>query len=83
VLTDVTMPRMSGPEVAERLAGHLPGTPVLFMTGHAEGAIVERGVLEPGTHLIEKPFSPAELTAKVRELLDRVAADDAAGGLPV
>ena len=44
---------------------------VLFTSGYTENAIVHRGVLEAGVELLAKPFSPTELRARVRELLDR------------
>jgi hypothetical protein len=40
------------------------------MSGYANDAIVHHGVLEPGTHFLSKPFSSANLTRKVREVLD-------------
>jgi len=70
LLTDVVMPQMSGRELADRLTAARPGLKVLYMSGYAEGAIAHRGVLEPGTWLIGKPFSAAALTGKVREVLD-------------
>jgi two-component system, cell cycle sensor histidine kinase and response regulator CckA len=69
LLTDVVMPRMSGRELAERLQEIRPGLPVLFMSGYAEDEIAHRGVLEPGTHFIEKPFSPEAFARKVQEVL--------------
>jgi len=70
LLTDVVMPRMNGGELAGRLARVCPGLRTLFMSGYADHAIVNNQVLLPGTHFIGKPFSAAELTAKVREALD-------------
>jgi PAS domain S-box-containing protein len=70
VLTDVVMPGMSGRELAERLWHDRPAMRVLFMSGYTEEAIERHGVLERGTHLISKPYSAVELTAKVRDILD-------------
>jgi PAS domain S-box-containing protein len=70
LLSDVVMPRMSGQECAEQAARLRPGLRVLFMSGYAEEAIAQQGVLQPGTRLLGKPFSAAELTRQVREVLD-------------
>lgn len=70
LLTDVVMPGMSGREVADRLSLLHPEMKVLFMTGYADSAIVHQGILEPGTALLLKPFTPDALAQKVREVLD-------------
>jgi PAS domain S-box-containing protein len=70
LLTDVVMPRMNGRELARRLHAIRPATKALYMSGYAPGAIVNQGVLEPGLAFIAKPLRPAELTRKVREVLD-------------
>ena len=69
LLTDVVMPGMSGKDLALALAGTSPGLRVLFMSGYTDNAIHHHGVLEPGTAFIEKPFSQAALTAKIRGVL--------------
>jgi hypothetical protein len=43
---------------------------VLYMSGYTDSFIAGHGVLEPGTHLLHKPFTQETLTRKVRELLD-------------
>ena len=70
LLSDVVMPKVSGPELARRLVGLRPDLIVLYMSGYTADAIVQHGVLEPGTAFIEKPFTPAGLTGKVRDVLD-------------
>jgi PAS domain S-box-containing protein len=73
LLTDVIMPRMSGPEVANRLA-EMPNrqkVATLFMSGYPHDAIMDHAVLQPGAPLIQKPFSLATLTARLREELQR------------
>ncbi len=70
LLSDVVMPRMGGQECAEQAVRLRPGLRVLFMSGYAEEAIAQQGVLQPGTRLLGKPFSAAELTRQVREVLD-------------
>ena len=69
LLTDVVMPGMSGPELAGELVAQRPGLRVLFASGYAEHAVASEGVLRPGTAFLEKPFTAAQLGAKLRETL--------------
>jgi PAS domain S-box-containing protein len=69
LLTDVIMPGMTGKELSERLRQSRPDTKVLFMSGYSAEVISRRGLLEPGIHYIEKPFTPEALAQKVRSLL--------------
>jgi CheY-like chemotaxis protein len=71
LVTDVVMPQMSGKELAERLTLASPGIKVLYMSGYTDNAIVHHGTLDPGTNFIAKPFAAADLTRKVREVLDK------------
>lgn len=70
LLTDVVMPQMTGPALAERLRQQWPALRVLFMSGYAEGSVLPTFLAEPGTGFIQKPFLPTELARKLRELLD-------------
>ncbi len=70
LVTDVVMPGMNGKEVAREVQGRHPGISVLFISGYAENAIAHHGVLDPGVHFIQKPFTSAELLRKVRSILD-------------
>ena len=69
LLTDVVMPQMSGPVVAEKVAALRPGIKVLYMSGYTDDAIVHLGVLSQGMPFIQKPFSPVALRKKIREVL--------------
>ena len=71
VVTDVLMPGMKGRELVERLAKLRSDLKVLYMSAYTEDAAINLGVLSPGTEFIEKPFSPDELAAKVRQVLGR------------
>jgi two-component system cell cycle sensor histidine kinase/response regulator CckA len=67
LLTDVVMPGMNGPELARQISALQPEARVLFMSGYTDKAITNSG---PGLELIQKPFNPAALARKVREVLD-------------
>ncbi|HET7216306.1 MAG TPA: PAS domain S-box protein, partial [Terriglobia bacterium] len=70
LLADVVMPRMSGPELAALLRPQHPEAKVLYMSGYTDNAIVDHGMLDPGTYFLQKPFVPETLLQKVREILD-------------
>jgi DNA-binding NarL/FixJ family response regulator len=64
---------LSSPEgraVAERVAVSHPGVRVLYMSEYTDDAVVRHGVLQDGVSFLPKPFSPAALAFKVREVLD-------------
>jgi PAS domain S-box-containing protein len=71
LLTDVVMPKMSGPAVAEKVAALRPGIKTLFMSGYTDDAVVHHGVFTTDMPFIQKPFSPIELRKKIREVLGR------------
>ncbi len=71
LFTDVVMAGVSGRELAEEAGRRRPGMPVLFTTGYTRNAIVHNGQLDAGVDLIGKPFTVADLAAKLREVLDR------------
>jgi len=69
VLTDVIMPGGSGRTIADWIREHRPETRVVYMSGYADNAIARHGVLEPGTHFLQKPFTPEIMARKIREVL--------------
>jgi PAS domain S-box-containing protein len=73
LVTDVVMPGMSGPEVAQAVTSMRPGTQVLYTSGYTDSAIGHHGVLEPGIAFLQKPFSADDLSRKVRLLLDQAS----------
>ncbi len=79
VLTDLAMPLVGGLDLASELVRIAPRTPVLFMTGYTSSEAMRRGALRWGHPLIEKPFTPEELAARVRTALDLAAGVPAPG----
>ncbi|MBN1582797.1 MAG: PAS domain S-box protein [Anaerolineae bacterium] len=71
LITDVVMPGMNGPELAERVMASRPEIKVLYMSGHTDESLERRGMLAPEVALLEKPFTQHALTSKVREVLDQ------------
>ena len=71
MLTDVVMPGpLSGKDLADAVAHRRPETKVLFMSGYSQDLILHGGRLDPGVHLLTKPFRKADLARAVRERLD-------------
>lgn len=73
LLTDVVMPQMSGPEIAEQLAIARPALKVMYMSGYPDHPIFSKGGVKEGTVFLQKPFTMGALTQKVREVLDGAA----------
>jgi len=71
MITDAVMPQMGGRELAERLRPLRPDLKVIYMSGYTDNAILHHGVLSPEIEFLEKPFTPARLKRKVREVLDQ------------
>ncbi|MGE5285475.1 MAG: ATP-binding protein [Actinomycetota bacterium] len=74
LVTDMVMPGMSGIELARKVCGSRPGTPVLFMSGYAEDAKERLGDLGAGRDFLQKPITPTNLSRKVREIFSERAA---------
>ncbi len=70
LLTDVVMPGMSGKALAEEILKRSPDIKTLFISGYTNNAIVRHGRHNLGVAFLHKPFSPATLARKVREILD-------------
>jgi CheY-like chemotaxis protein len=70
IVTDIVMPEMNGPELAEKIREKQPDARILFTSGYTEDAVIRQSFLHPGEAFIEKPFTPASLAKKARELLD-------------
>ncbi|HTE04908.1 MAG TPA: PAS domain S-box protein [Planctomycetota bacterium] len=75
LLTDVVMPRMSGPNLARELQARRPGVRVVYVSGYADFALAPLGMSDAVLH---KPFSELDLMRKVRQALDAVAGAPAA-----
>jgi DNA-binding response OmpR family regulator len=69
LLTDVVMPITNGRALAEEALRRRPSLSVVFMTGYTSNAIVHNGLLDPGTHLVSKPFTVAQLAAELDAVL--------------
>lgn len=69
LLTDLVLPGIGGPELAERLRRRRPDLKVLFMSGYAEETLAARHLRPARSPFIGKPFGLAELRAKVEEVL--------------
>lgn len=69
LITDVIMPGMNGRELFDQLAAQRPGLRCLYMSGYTANVIAHQGILKPGVHFLEKPFTSRSLMAKLAEVL--------------
>ena len=69
LLTDVVMPRINGRELADRLKQMRPDLPVLYMSGYPSSLVLRDGLVDPSMRLMSKPFTTADLIARVHEAL--------------
>jgi CheY-like chemotaxis protein len=72
LMTDVVMPGMNGRDLARHLITLYPDIKLLFMSGYTANVIAHQGVLDEGVAFIQKPFSMADLSEKLRGVLDEV-----------
>jgi two-component system, cell cycle sensor histidine kinase and response regulator CckA len=70
LITDVMMPGMKGPELAQQVMALHPDIKVLFMSGYPEEVLFHKGALEPNAAFLHKPFNSCTLFSKVRETLE-------------
>jgi two-component system cell cycle sensor histidine kinase/response regulator CckA len=70
LVTDVVMPRTSGPELARQIADRQPDVKTLFMSGYTTDTVFRDGMLASGAAYLQKPLTPSALATKVREMLD-------------
>ncbi|MHB0857684.1 MAG: PAS domain-containing protein [Anaerolineae bacterium] len=70
VFADVVLKDHSGPQAVAVVRRHRPDVRILYMSGYTDSAIVHQGVLDPGIHLLSKPFTMVELARRLREALD-------------
>jgi PAS domain S-box-containing protein len=73
LMSDVVMPEMNGRDLAGKITVLYPDIRLLFMSGYTANVIAHHGVLDDGVAFIQKPFSMADMTAKVREVLDKTS----------
>jgi PAS domain S-box-containing protein len=73
LMTDVVMPEMNGRDLAEKVTAIYPEIKQLFMSGYTANVIAHQGVLDDGVAFIPKPFSMADMTVKIREILDKTS----------
>ena len=69
MITDVVMPKLSGPLLAERLSAERPRMKVLFISGYAENTVLRHGTIDVTAHFLAKPFCLKALARKIREVL--------------
>ena len=72
MLTDVVMPGINGRELSKHARQLRPGLKVLFMSGYSPNAVVHQGRVDLDVQLIQKPVALHELSARIRDMLDRV-----------
>ena len=68
LVTDVVMPNLRGPDLACRLKTRYPQIKVIFMSGYTESALVQQGMLQSDTVLLQKPFSLKKILKAVQQL---------------
>ena len=79
LITDIIMTQASGPQLYAQVSALVPDIAVLYMSGYTGETILARGLREEGVAYLQKPFTPARLAHKVREVLDEALREPQAG----
>jgi DNA-binding NtrC family response regulator len=69
MITDVVMPRMGGPKLAEELSTERPEMKVLFVSGYAENTVLQHGTIDMASQFLQKPFTLKSLARKINDVL--------------
>jgi two-component system, cell cycle sensor histidine kinase and response regulator CckA len=77
LVTDVVMPILGGRQLVERVRTLRPSMRILFMSGYAPFAVTHQNMVDTGSLMLQKPFTPDSLARKVRQVLDDDTADRA------
>ncbi len=73
LVTDVVMPGVTGPELAQKIKARNPDTKVVFISGYADAAVHINGALKEEAHFLQKPFTAKDIAQKLREVLNEPA----------
>lgn len=71
IITDLVMPGINGQELAEKLNRRYPDLPVILTSGYTDNHLLHNGFLKEGVHFLQKPFSIADLSEHIRDVLDK------------
>ncbi len=69
LITDVIMPEMNGRDLAQRIMKICPDIGLLYISGYTSDIIAQQGIIEQGTHFLQKPFGRIDLSEKIRQVL--------------
>ena len=70
LLTDVVMPKMNGRQLYEEMIKEYPDIKTIFMSGYTKDVIAHHGIMDPGFHFIQKPFSINALAKKIQRVME-------------